>query len=99
MSDYGCVQCHSNEFVRVEAIALNASGIVEATLDRGIMKCANCGSRYEIIEGGAPAPMQLRPVAASVTLTETAVPRRSTSLRTSRTASDRGIDDVHATDH
>jgi transcription elongation factor Elf1 len=85
MSEYGCPSCATNEFYLVETVRLNADGNVDASVDMGIMKCANCGNRIEVIEGQQPIPMNLRAGTQEV--------RRSSQLRTSKTSEERGIGD------
>jgi len=83
MSEFGCPTCAGNEFYRVETVEINAEGNVAATIDHGVMKCANCGNRVEVIEGQQPVPMNLRAGTQEV--------RRSSQLRTSKTSEERGI--------
>lgn len=92
-SEFGCPNCAGNEFYRVETIQLASNGNVDASVDHGVMKCANCGNRIRVVEGEQPIPINLTmPPAGEV--------RRGGQLRTSVTADERDIrNDRRPTDH
>lgn len=92
-SEFGCPNCAGNEFYRVETIQLGSSGDVDATVDHGVMKCANCGNRIRVVEGEQPVPVNL-------TMPPAESPRRSSQLRTSITADERDLkNDRRPADH
>jgi transcription elongation factor Elf1 len=52
MSVFACPQCKGGEFIRLEVIDVNEKGRVVQTIDNGLLKCSNCGTRLQVTEDG-----------------------------------------------
>lgn len=82
MDLYLCPNCKSPQFQRIESIAVDAEGKAMDVISAGVMRCADCGLRVELMDDNSLMVMETAPQA-----TRTVLPR----VRSSVSAEERGM--------